>query len=109
MLWDRMSLSPKALWRTKQTLENLGVFDEDLNIDYDDESMVVTEPELIGLPVMAEVSVGKFEGRNVNNVDALLPADAPKRGAKRAASSGARKKTASRPTGKKKSGTRKFQ
>lgn len=78
------SFSPKALWRMKDTFENLGVYEEELEIDYDEDSMLVTEPELGGLPARVSVSQRKYEGREQNQVDAVMSIDgAPqKKGAK---------------------------
>lgn len=94
-----LSLSPKALWRTKQTLENLGLFQENLDIDYDEDTLVVTSPELVGLPAVATVSKGKYEGRDTNNVEALVSADTPRAGTKRGGKSAP--KAAAKQTGKK--------
>jgi hypothetical protein len=46
------------------------------------------------------VSVGKYEGRETNNVDALVAADTPRTGAKR--TGGAKKETGKKAADKKK-------
>jgi hypothetical protein len=74
-LWQVWSFSPKSLWRMKQTLENLGVFEEEIEVDYDEESMIVTEPALVGTPVMLTVSTRPYEGRIQNDVTAVTSPD----------------------------------
>lgn len=105
-LWFISSFSPKALWRLKQILENLGVYDDDLEIDYDEDTMLVIDPELQGLPAMATVSQRTYEGRPQNNVDALTSIDGD---AGKKTAPGAKKKTTPAKSGAKKAGSgRKF-
>lgn len=75
-LWTIWSLSPKALFRMKSDLENLGIDTEDIEIDYDEDTMLVLEPELHGVPAIAVVSQRTWEGRLQNQVDMLRSADA---------------------------------
>jgi len=82
-LWTYLSFSPKALWMTKENFEALGVFEEQMEVDYDEDSMEVTEPELIGLPVVAVVDKKPYEGRESNNVLRLIDSGSPKAGAKK--------------------------
>lgn len=101
-LWMILSFSPKALWRMKDVFENLGLYEEEIEVDYDEDTEVVTQPELIGLPGLAVVSQRTYEGRVQNQVDALISADdAPvKTNAKKEPAT--RKKTASTGSAKKK-------
>lgn len=101
-LWFISSFSPKALWRLKQILENLGVYEDDLEIDYDEDTMMVTDPELTGLPALATVSTRPYEGRVQNNVDALTAIDA---GPAKKTAPGA-KKTTAKPAAKKATGAK---
>lgn len=75
-LWLILSFSPKSLFRMKDVFENLGIYEEgdELEIDYDDEAepMVVTEPELVGIPAVAVVSLRPYQGKDQNQVDALI-------------------------------------
>jgi len=108
-LWFITSLAPRALFRMKEVFENLGLPSDAVNIDYDEESMLVTEPELVGLPAIAVVSVRMYEGRSQDSVDTLLSSDTPARGAKKTAGKaparGGRKtstaKAAAKPAAKK--------
>lgn len=84
VLWVIWSLSPKALFRMKGDLENLGYDSDEIEIEYDEDSMIVTEPELAGMPVVASVTQRTWEGRLQNNVDALTATDSPKSGQKKA-------------------------
>lgn len=70
-LWSILSLSPKALWRTKQVFENLGIFAETMELDVDEETNMVVSPELVGIPVVCAVSQRVYEGRTQNQVDAI--------------------------------------
>lgn len=83
--WKVWSLSPKALWRMKQDFENLGLPIDEIEIDYDEDTMEVTEPELAGLPCTLVIKQRTYEGRIQNEVDAVIGADTPARGAKKAA------------------------
>lgn len=98
-LWLNTSFSPKALFKLKEVLENLGLFEDELDVDYDEETMLVTTPELAGLPAIAVVSVTTYNNRPSNNVDALIASDTPAAGqktggAKKPAAGGAAKKPA---------------
>lgn len=77
LLWMIMSFSPKSLWRMKQVFENLNIIspDAELDIEYDDESKLVTTPELVGVPGTATVSIRQYEGKDSNQVDALTASD----------------------------------
>lgn len=88
-LWKVWSLSPKALFRMKQDLENLGVDVDELEIDYDEDSMQVLEPELAGFPCIATVTQRLYNGNLTNQVDVLRSIDGDavgdKKGAKKSA------------------------
>lgn len=75
--WSVLSFSPKALWRMKETLENLGIIepDDEIEFDYDEDTMKVTEPELIGIPCLVTVSTRLYEGREQNQVDNITSLD----------------------------------
>lgn len=95
LLWIITSFSPKALFRLKDVLENLGVFAEELDIEVDEETNIVTKPELIGLPGIAVVSQRVYEGKPQNQVDTILGVS----GAAKSTGKGAapQKKAPSRP------------
>lgn len=92
-VWKVWSLSPKALWRMKQDMENLGLEAEEMEIEYDDDTMEVLEPELAGMPCMLVIKQRTYEGRQQNEVDAVLSLDTPKRGTKTTAAKAAPAKT----------------
>lgn len=81
-LWCIWSLSPNALFRMKGDLENLGLVVGELDIDYDEDSMIVTSPEVVGLPVTASVSTRTYQGRTQNQVDVLRALGEPRLGSK---------------------------
>lgn len=101
-LWFIWSLSPKALWRMKQSFENLGLPSDVIEIDYDDDTMLVTEPELVGLPLIAVVTQRTYQGQVQNNVDTVLASDEAPAGQKKTATKRA-------PAAAKKPAGRKFQ
>lgn len=108
-LWFITSLSPKALFRMKDIFENLGLPSDVVEIDYDEDTNLVTEPELSGIPAVAVVSTRMYEGRTQDNVDTLISADSAPRGAKKTTTrktAGAKKKTTA--AAKKTAGSRKF-
>ena len=74
-LWMILSFSPKALWRMRDVFENLGIYDDAMEVDYDEESMLVTQPELAGLPAPAVVTHREWEGKTQTQVDALISSD----------------------------------
>jgi hypothetical protein len=78
-LWATASLHPKALWRTKELFENLGINGEAIDLDVDEDSNAVLDPEFVGMPVTAVVSSeiaeqGANKGKLRNVVDTLLSA-----------------------------------
>lgn len=96
-LWLNTSFSPKALFKLKEVLENLDLYDDELDIDYDEDAMIVTTPELSGLPAIAVVEESTYNNRPTNNVVTLISADTPEVGAKKTpartpAKAGAKKK-----------------
>ena len=62
-LWMILSFSPKALWRMKDVFENLGIYNDAMEVDYDEDTNLVIDPELVGLPAIAVVSHREWEGR----------------------------------------------
>lgn len=74
-LWMILSFSPKALWRMKDVFENLGIYDDSMEVDYDEDTMLVVDPELAGLPAIAVVTHREWEGRTQTQVEALISSD----------------------------------
>lgn len=105
-LWMITSLSPKALFRLKDVLVNIGAIEgeEEMELEWDDdvqitpkEGPLVIFPELSGAAATALVSIDTYEGKERNKVDDLLPpedATANKKpGASRASGNGSSAKT----------------
>lgn len=74
-LWMITSLSPKSLWRLKEVCENLGVEDEEFELEVDEDSNMVLSPEFVGLPGIAPVTIEQYQNKDQNRVDGLLSAD----------------------------------
>lgn len=72
-VWMMTSMSPKAMWRLKETLDNLEVPLDDFHMVVDEDTNLVVEPELVGLAAMAPVREDEYQGRITNKVDMLLP------------------------------------
>jgi hypothetical protein len=83
-LWMITSLSPKALFRVKDTFLALGVIEEDDEIDIEWEDDVditpregprMIAPEVDGLPCVVVVTNEVYDGRERNRVNEIAPAD----------------------------------
>lgn len=85
--WKVWSLSPKALWRMKNDWENLELPVDEIDIDWDEETTLVTEPDLAGVPCKIALDTRTYEGKLQNDVTAVLAAETPKRGAKKTSTS----------------------
>lgn len=104
MFWMILSFSPKAIWRMKQVFDNLGIIDEDdeLDVDYEegaDGEYIVTSPELAGLPAIAAVTQRPYENRMQNQVDALIAPedDVPVKAQKENGKTSRSKETSAKP------------
>ena len=99
--WIIWSLSPRALFRMKDDFDNLGLPADEIEIDYDEDTMLVTEPELAGMPVVIVCDKPRsYEGRLQTNAVALLAQEgAVKKGAKK--TTAAAKKTTAGTGGRK--------
>ena len=67
------SLSPKALWRLKGIFENLGIYEEQMELQVDEESGILISPAIVGVPAIAVVAQEVYQGRVQNRVEDLLP------------------------------------
>lgn len=102
-----LSFSPKALFRMKQAFENLGLIDPDaeMDIDYDEDTLQVTEPELVGVPCRITLGTRTYEGNLQNEVKAIVSADGAGVGEKKSSAkkpAAAKKTAASKPAHQKK-------
>src|SRR3989304_7391119 len=50
------SLSPKALWRLKAVFEALGVYQDQMQLQIDEDSQILISPPVVGKPGIALVS-----------------------------------------------------
>lgn len=110
-LWMITSLSPRALFRLKDTFEALGVLDDEMDLEWDDDVQItpsagplLLQPDVTGLPSIAVVTVEVYEGKERNRVDELRPIDEP--GTDPAAEKGGSAKPAPRSGAARNSGSR---
>ena len=96
-LWMITSLSPKALFRLKDVFEALGVLDDEMELDWDDDIEItpgagptLLEPDVIGIECTAVVKNETYEGKERNRVDEIRAAGATSGGGTKKASSGAK-------------------
>ena len=91
--WIIWSLSPRALFRMKEDFENLGLPADEIEIDYDEDTMLVTEPELAGMPCIVVCDKPRtYEGRLQSNPVAVLAQEGTaKKTTKKPARAGAKK------------------
>lgn len=69
------SLSPKALWRAKAVFQSLGVYQEQMDLNVDDDTNQLLSPDLVGAVALAIVGQEVYEGRVQNRVQDLVPLD----------------------------------
>lgn len=76
-LWFTSSFHPKALWRMKEVFENLGVFEENITfeVEEDGNERIVLQPELAGLPGKAVVKIKQYQGSDKNDVETIVAVD----------------------------------
>lgn len=77
--WTNLYLTPKALWRAKKWFGQMGLEDEALEYDYDDETGEVTEPDLVGVDVEIEIKNEVYKGETQARVIGVERIEAPKR------------------------------
>lgn len=83
-VWGIWSFSPKALWRMKQAFENLGLPVDEVEFEVDEDTNLVTSPDLVGMPFVGVVEVEKYDGKDRSRLEGILADDTPKKGAKKA-------------------------
>lgn len=74
-LWFIGSLSPKALWRLQATFASFGLEGDEHELDVDDGTGVLLNPQLVGLPAIARVSNELYQGRMTSRVNDLIGAE----------------------------------
>lgn len=67
------SLKPKALFRAKAVFVALGIKEPTFDIEVDDDTNVVTNPQLIGTPCIIDLGIEVYEGQKRNYIVSILP------------------------------------
>ena len=75
-LFFKASLSEKAMFRLKPIMAALGEVSEHLDIQVDDETNLVTSPELVGRVAIADVIQEPYNGAVQNKVETLISMNA---------------------------------
>jgi hypothetical protein len=109
-LWMITSLSPRALFRLKDVFEALGVLEDEMTLDWDDDVEITNssgpmllEPDVIGMSCKVVVHNEVYEGKERNRVEEVLGETSSSNGAGK--SSGSAKKASSSRASAKKSGS----
>lgn len=73
-VWMITSLSPKALFGLKDAFAVLGVTDdsEEFELEVDDDTGFLIDPDVIGIPVTIKTSVNEYQGRKLTRVDKIV-------------------------------------
>jgi len=71
-LWFIGSLSPKALWRLQAVFASFGLTDANVELDIDDASGTLLEPQLVGLPAIARCRNETYQGSLRTRVEELI-------------------------------------
>jgi hypothetical protein len=77
------SFNPKALFNMMNAFRNLGYQEQEYNVQFNDDTGQVTEPEVVGLACMARVFNELYQGRQTSKISDILgpngenAADAP--------------------------------
>ena len=67
------SLKPNALWRLKTILQNLGLEPGDMNLNVDEETGIVLEPDFRNLVGLAKVVVEEYQGVKRDRAEDIQP------------------------------------
>jgi hypothetical protein len=74
-LWLMTSLKTKALWKLKEVFEALGIEGDQQELEWDDDTMLVTTPELVDIVLVARVTQELYQDRLQNKVGDVWLAD----------------------------------
>ncbi len=66
------SFNPKALWKMMETFQNLGYTDQGYELEFDDATGQLLNPEVIGLPCMIEVFQEPYNNRMTSKISTIL-------------------------------------
>lgn len=71
------SFSPKALFKMQETFQNFGFSETEYELEVDDGSGLVLDPDLNGVPVMIMIANDHYQGRITSNIQSLMPLNPP--------------------------------
>lgn len=107
-LWDITSFSPRALFRMKDVFEALGVLEDEMTLDWDDDVEItqqsgpmLLEPDVIGMECQVVVKNEMYENKERNRIVEVRAAGGSSSNGSSKSSSA--RKTSSRSSGAKKS------
>lgn len=66
------SFKPDAMFKMMQAFQNLGISEEEFNIQFDDATGQVTSPEIIGLPCVIRTYQEPYQNRMTNKISDIL-------------------------------------
>lgn len=80
-VWMVTGLSERSHWVVAKTFKNLGVLDagDELVLEIDDESLVLMEPDVIGLSCTLDITTEVYNGQKRNRVSVSPPAQSDTR------------------------------
>lgn len=100
-LWMITSLSDRALFRLKDVFEALGVLNDEMDIEWDDdveitpqEGPLLLNPDVVGLPCEVVVHNEMYDGKERNRVDSVVSTGAKPKAKKATAKKAPAKKKA---------------
>lgn len=70
------SLKPTALWRAKKIFQSLGIYQDEMQFEVDEETGYILEPSLVGLAAVVQIAHGKYNNEMRANISEILSADA---------------------------------
>lgn len=101
-LWDITSFSPRALFRMKDVFEALGVLEDEMELDWDDDVDItpeagpsLLEPDVLGMEATLVVKNEIYENKERNRVHEVRAAGASQSKSNGKASSSSAKKSSS--------------
>lgn len=75
------SLSPKALWRVRDTFATFGLIDSEIDLEIDDTTGILIDPDLTGMAVRLQLSQDTYQNQIRNRVEQVVQVYHPLGGA----------------------------
>lgn len=66
------SFKPEALWKMMETFQNLGFDAKEIDLDVDDETGQLKDPEVIGRPCVVQIFNEPYNGRQTSKISSIL-------------------------------------